>query len=128
VNVAETDSLLASTSAHAGPLHAPPNPVKFEPEAAVAVSVTSVPEVKLAVQVDGQLIPAGLLVTLPLPASVTANCACLGGGGGVLLDPLDPPPPQAVSASSKLDTKNQPDHGRRTRSYSRLRQISCPPE
>src|SRR3989454_6605042 len=46
----------------------PAQPVKVEPAAAVAVSVTAVPLVKLAEQVTPQLIPAGELVTVPLPA------------------------------------------------------------
>jgi hypothetical protein len=50
-----------------------------EPEAAVAVSVTEVPEGKLAEQVVGQLIPAGLLATVPLPVTDTVSCACCGG-------------------------------------------------
>src|SRR5207244_814751 len=50
------------------PEHPPPaQPVKVEPAAAVAVSVTAVPLVKLAEQVTPQLIPAGELVTVPLP-------------------------------------------------------------
>jgi hypothetical protein len=73
--VAETDSLLASTSLQVAPLHAPPNPAKFDPESALAVSVTAVPFVKLAAQLPGQLMPAGALVTVPLPVSATINCA-----------------------------------------------------
>src|SRR5207245_3427385 len=50
------------------PEHPPPlQPLKVEPAAAVAVSVTAVPLVKLAEQVAPQLIPAGALVTVPLP-------------------------------------------------------------
>ena len=41
----------------------------------MAVRVTDVPDVKLAVQVEGQLIPAGLLVTVPWPVTATVNCA-----------------------------------------------------
>ena len=43
----------------------PLQPVKVEPGAAVAVRVTEV--LKLAEQVKPQLIPAGALVTVPLP-------------------------------------------------------------
>jgi hypothetical protein len=46
-----------------GALH----PEKLDPAAAVAVSVTIVPELKFAVQVPGQLMPGGALVTVPLP-------------------------------------------------------------
>src|SRR5438552_7389138 len=50
-------------------------PVKVEPAAAVAVNVTAVPLAKLAEQVAPQLIPAGELVTVPLPvpAGVTVR-------------------------------------------------------
>src|SRR5436309_2671942 len=58
------------------PEHLPPlQPVKVEPAAGVAVSVTAVPLVKLAEQVAPQVIPAGALVTVPLPvpAGVTVR-------------------------------------------------------
>src|SRR5207247_4051350 len=45
----------------------PLQPLKVEPAAGVAVSVTTVPLAKLAEQVAPQLIPAGALVTVPLP-------------------------------------------------------------
>src|SRR2546422_3209271 len=45
----------------------PVQPVKGEPAAAVAVSVTAVPLGKLAEQVAPQVMPAGELVTVPLP-------------------------------------------------------------
>src|SRR5439155_18310083 len=53
----------------------PLQPVKVEPAAGVAVSVTTVPLAKLAEQVAAQLIPAGELVTVPLPvpAGVTVR-------------------------------------------------------
>lgn len=55
------------------PVH-PPNPKLLL--AGVAVRTTLGWPVKLAEQVPGQLIPAGLLVTVPLPApsTVTVNC------------------------------------------------------
>src|SRR5882724_2381161 len=50
------------------PEHPPPfQPLKVEPAAGVAVSVTAVPLVKLAEQVAPQSMPAGELVTVPLP-------------------------------------------------------------
>src|SRR5829696_252713 len=45
----------------------PSQPANVDPDAGVAVSVTDVPLVKLAEQLDPQLMPAGLLVTVPLP-------------------------------------------------------------
>jgi hypothetical protein len=54
---------------------APPQPAKVEFAFAAAVSVIAVPLAKFAKQVVGQLIPAGLLVTVPapVPASVTVK-------------------------------------------------------
>ena len=53
----------------------PLQPVKVEPAAGVAVSVTAVPLVKVAEQVAPQMITAGELVTVPLPvpAGVTVR-------------------------------------------------------
>src|SRR2546426_7702852 len=45
----------------------PVQPLKVEPAAGAAVSVTAVPLVKLAEQVAPQVMPAGELVTVPLP-------------------------------------------------------------
>lgn len=72
-NVAETDWLLESASWHDLPLHAPLYPENWKPEPAVAVRVMEVPVGKLAVQVVGQLIPAGLLVMDPVPVTATVN-------------------------------------------------------
>ena len=44
-----------------------PQPLKLEPCPAVAVSVTELPPLKLAEQVDPQSMPAGELVTVPVP-------------------------------------------------------------
>src|SRR5580704_4005986 len=54
------------------PEQAPLQPAKVDPVAAVAVRVTTVPLLKLALQVLGQVMPAGLLLTepAPVPASV----------------------------------------------------------
>src|SRR5947209_2953042 len=51
----------------------PLQPVKVEPAAGVAVSVTAVPLVKLAEQVAPQVMPAGELVTVPLPVPAGAT-------------------------------------------------------
>jgi hypothetical protein len=61
------------------PLHAPPHPTKYEFAPGVSVSVTRVPALKLALQFVGQLIPEGLLVTVPVPfpARPTLNIGAL---------------------------------------------------
>src|SRR5205085_8342188 len=47
------------------PLHAPPHPARPQALLAIALNVTWVPDGKLALQVEPQLIPAGELTTLP---------------------------------------------------------------
>ena len=49
------------------PVHAPLQPVNVEPAAGAAVRVTFAPELKLALHVAPQLMPAGDEVTVPLP-------------------------------------------------------------
>src|SRR5438094_5200698 len=70
VNVAVTVvAALTATVQAPGPEQPPPlQPLKVEPAAGAAVSVTAVPLAKLAAQVAPQVMPAGLLVTLPAPA------------------------------------------------------------
>src|SRR5690348_12434717 len=74
------------------PLQGAPQLSTADPLPGVAVSVILVPWLKLALQVVGQLIPFGLLVTLPVPDTLTVRLAVCGGGGGVppLLPPLLP--------------------------------------
>src|SRR5439155_443613 len=69
VNVAVTVvAALRVTVQVPGPEQPPPlQPLKVEPPAGAAVSVTAVPLAKLAAQVAPQVMPAGLLVTVPAP-------------------------------------------------------------
>src|ERR1700722_17217354 len=55
------------------PLQAPAQPLKPQPFAGVAVTVTSVPGAWLAVPPDGLLMPEGELATVPLTVTLTAN-------------------------------------------------------
>jgi len=56
------------------PAHAPPQPPKLKLVPGVSLSVTTVFCGKLAVQIPvEQLIPAGLLVTVPVPVTDTVN-------------------------------------------------------
>lgn len=63
------------------PLHAPDHPAKKAPLAGVAVSLTLVPELNDALQVGAQVMPAGLLVTVPVevPASCTESWKVVDG-------------------------------------------------
>ena len=60
------------------PVQSPSQPANAEPDAGVAVSVTEVPSVKVAEQVAPQLMPAGLLVTVPLPCFPTVSVRMVG--------------------------------------------------
>src|SRR5207249_4160353 len=58
------------TEQPAAPAHDPPHPEKIEPGAAVAIRVTPLPGANGSVQTAPQLIPAGMLVTVPTPPPV----------------------------------------------------------
>ena len=68
LNVAVTDVSAVRVRLHVPvPVQAPDQPVNVEPVLGVAVSATAVPLAKLALQVAPQLMPDGLLVTVPVP-------------------------------------------------------------
>src|SRR5439155_14989 len=81
VNVAVTVvAALRVTVQAPGPEQPPPlQPLKVEPAAGAAVSVTAVPLVKLAAQVAPQVMPAGLLVTVPAPAPALETVSTRAG-------------------------------------------------
>ena len=66
------------------PVQAPPQPAKLEPKAGVAVRVTTAFWVKDALQVAPQLMPAGLLETVPVPDPVFVMLSANVGSGFVL--------------------------------------------
>src|SRR5512139_3914011 len=55
------------------PVHAPLQRVSMAPVLAVAVKVTTVPTANVSLQPAPQSMPAGLLVTLPLPLPIVAT-------------------------------------------------------
>jgi hypothetical protein len=59
------------------PVQAPLQPLKVEPVAGAAVKVTTVPAVNEAEHVAPQLMPAGLLATVPVPAPVLLTVSVL---------------------------------------------------
>ena len=65
LNVAVTNRFTSITTEQSVPLHSPLQPAKVEPTPGVAVKATVVPGAKPALQVPGQDIPLGLLVTVP---------------------------------------------------------------
>jgi hypothetical protein len=69
LNVAVTDFAAFTSNLHVEdvPLQAPDHPANLEPDAAVSVSLTDVPLLKLALHVVPQLIPEGLLLIVPIP-------------------------------------------------------------
>jgi len=81
------------------PEHAPDQPAKVELDDGVAVRVTDVPLSKLALQVAPQLIPDGLLVTVPEPVPLT--CTLSWTEFGVAEEPMVPPP-QPIAKESDV--------------------------
>ncbi|PQJ95832.1 hypothetical protein CXB77_16750 [Chromatium okenii] len=66
-------ALIMTTQAPLPVQPAPLQPVNVEPVAGLAVSVTGIPLVKLLLQTLPQLMPAGALVTVPLPTLIIAR-------------------------------------------------------
>ena len=74
--VAVTDSAAAIVTVQLPlPKQAPPQLLKTQPLAGVGVKATCDPPVKVWLHVDGQLIQAGLLATVPLPVTLTVKLA-----------------------------------------------------
>jgi len=80
VNFAVTDSAAFRSTMHVDlPLHAPDQPANLAPDPGVAVSLTDVPLAKLALQVNPQLTPEGLLVIVPAPVPALSTVSSTGG-------------------------------------------------
>jgi len=79
LNVAVTDVAAFTVTAHVPvPEQAPPQPAKKEPAAGVAVRVRTVPGVTDCEHVAPQLMPAGVLVTVPVPVPFLATESVTG--------------------------------------------------
>ena len=75
VNVAMTNLAALIVTLHVPVLfvHAPDQPIKTEPESAVAVNVTAVPASYVSSQSVPHIMPDGELVTVPTPVFVTTK-------------------------------------------------------
>src|SRR6185295_860195 len=85
-----------------------------DPAAGVAVKVTDAPESKGALQVKPQLIPAGLLVTAPVPVPDLLTVRVFGFSVNVAVQPLSADivrPPSVQSASPLHAAKKEPAAG-----------------
>jgi hypothetical protein len=81
LNVAVTVVSAESVTTQAAvPVQPPDQPVKADPPLGVAVKVTAVPLLNLALHVCPQLMPEGLLLTVPVPVpeGVTVSCTVVG--------------------------------------------------
>jgi len=82
VNVAVAEASLVNVTLQVlVPVHAPDQPANVEPALGTAVSVTMAPLAKLALHVAPQSIPAGLLVTVPVPVPALCTVSWKEGGG-----------------------------------------------
>jgi hypothetical protein len=99
---------LKATLQVAFPVHPPLQPEKMSLVAGVSLSVTWLFCGKLAEHVAGQLIPAGLLVTVPVPAPAMATdmVTVIGEPGGVL-DPTTPRQPASARVNRADSNINQ---------------------
>ena len=79
VAVADFAPFIVTVHVVEAPAHAPLQPVKLEPVAATAVSVTLAPSAKVVWQVAPQSMPAGPLVTTPLPLPDFSTLSARGG-------------------------------------------------
>ena len=84
MNVAVTDRFTSiTTEQEPVPLQSPLQPAKVEPTAGAGVKATVDPGAKPALQIPGQDIPLGLLVTVPTAAPSIVTVSVIGGGGAV---------------------------------------------
>ena len=78
------------------PVHAPDQPVKSELASGFAVSVTDVPLANFALHAKPQLIPFGLLVTVPTPVPAFWTVISIDNGEVTRVPGVEPQPARKV--------------------------------
>ena len=95
-------------SVHApAPVQAPLHPLNVEPGAGAALKLTEAPLLKFALHVVPQLIPGGLLVTVPEPAPARVTVIDAFEGAGEL--PAEEAPPPQPDARIPQSTSRAPE-------------------
>ncbi|MGA2373877.1 MAG: hypothetical protein ABSF72_00050 [Candidatus Sulfotelmatobacter sp.] len=85
------------------PVHPPLQPEKTSLAAGVSLSVTCVFCGKLAEHMPGQLIPGGLLVTVPAPVPAMVTDIVTFSEGGLATIPRHPPSARVDNADSNVN-------------------------
>ena len=116
VKVAVTDwPVPFAMTVHApAPVQAPLHPVNVEPAAGAALKLTEAPLLKVALHVVPQLIPGGLLVTVPEPAPARVTVIdAFEGAGELPEDEAAPPQPDTrIPPSTSRALKKHRHEGR----------------
>ena len=105
VTAAEVESETVTTHVPV-PLHAPVHPANALFASLLAANVTWVLLAKLAEQVPGQLIPAGLLVTVPVPTPLRVTATVPNGEKVAVTDPAE----ESVTTQGLVLPVQEPDH------------------
>jgi hypothetical protein len=109
VNFAVTDRAWLAVTWHVLlPVQAPEKPPKLEPLAAFACRVTEVPKANPCEQVPPQLMPAGVLVTVPMPFPDLCTVRVCAGGLVYVKCPVADGAPVAMLSTVSSETVTWP--------------------
>ncbi len=106
--VTDFDEVIDTVQVVNDPLQAPDHPENVEPDEALAISTTFVPDEAVVEHVEPQLIPEGLEVTVPLPEpDLETHKACRAALVNEAVTDLDE---VIVTVQRLLDPLQAPDH------------------